>query len=413
MKVLNRIITATTTLFLGLAIAGLSFGGSAAADCFQYNASGFPTQATPIFNNVCGVPNVGNESDFVRIRQNNAGNDKSDLHLNDFTGSTLTAACNSGDKFDLINYVHNDAYPQDNPDQNPSNPSAVAKNVRENLTAALGTNSQFTFGDTVTADNAATVSDTANLDCNGKQVQLSLVPHTVHIFSVAYGGSNGAGAWVDLTDGTVNGGPTPMGATNAGASSATSGTQWGCWNYLTVVVYEVTTTVIPPTPQVTPPVCTLLTLESSGSVARIEGLDFTNGSSTVSGVTTPGTVTGATLQFFNGTSLVNTASLTAAELQNLKSSPFVFDFSSNTGTFKVVGTVNTSLGNTAPVNTCEAVFTKTTPPTTPTVVLTSVTPPPTQLVNTGPGSMVGIFAGASAIGAVAYRWFLGRRLHRG
>ncbi|MEO8104757.1 MAG: hypothetical protein ABI602_00270 [Candidatus Saccharibacteria bacterium] len=47
-----------------------------------------------------------------------------------------------------------------------------------------------------------------------------------------------------------------------------------------------------------------------------------------------------------------------------------------------------------------------TPPTTP------VTPVATVLPNTGAGSVIGIFAATSAVGAVAYRWFLGRRLSR-
>lgn len=40
-------------------------------------------------------------------------------------------------------------------------------------------------------------------------------------------------------------------------------------------------------------------------------------------------------------------------------------------------------------------------------------PQPTTLVNTGPGGIAGLFAGATAIGAIAYRWFVGRKLIRG
>jgi uncharacterized repeat protein (TIGR01451 family) len=49
-------------------------------------------------------------------------------------------------------------------------------------------------------------------------------------------------------------------------------------------------------------------------------------------------------------------------------------------------------------------FNTTVPPTTPTT--------PTSLVNTGPGEVVGIFAGISAFGALAYRTLLSRRLAR-
>jgi hypothetical protein len=67
---------------------------------------------------------------------------------------------------------------------------------------------------------------------------------------------------------------------------------------------------------------------------------------------------------------------------------------------------------------CEKVvtFSSTTPPTVTPPATTTPTPvsptTPTTLVNTGAGSVIGIFAAASAAGAVAYRWILGRRLSR-
>jgi len=70
-------------------------------------------------------------------------------------------------------------------------------------------------------------------------------------------------------------------------------------------------------------------------------------------------------------------------------------------------------------------FSSTTPPkvTPPPVTPPTVTPPttpaapaapaaPTALVNTGPGSVAGLFAATTAIGAMAYRWMLSRRLSR-
>jgi hypothetical protein len=50
------------------------------------------------------------------------------------------------------------------------------------------------------------------------------------------------------------------------------------------------------------------------------------------------------------------------------------------------------------------------PPVTPPT--TTTTTPPTKLVNTGAGSVIGIFAAATAAGAAAYRFVLGRRLSR-
>ncbi len=48
--------------------------------------------------------------------------------------------------------------------------------------------------------------------------------------------------------------------------------------------------------------------------------------------------------------------------------------------------------------------------TTPVTPETPVTPVAAVLPNTGAGSVMGLFAATSAVGAVAYRWFLGRRL---
>lgn len=57
--------------------------------------------------------------------------------------------------------------------------------------------------------------------------------------------------------------------------------------------------------------------------------------------------------------------------------------------------------------------TPTPPPVTPpTTTTTTTTPAPTTLVNTGAGSVIGIFAAAVAFGAVAYRVVLSRRLSR-
>lgn len=54
------------------------------------------------------------------------------------------------------------------------------------------------------------------------------------------------------------------------------------------------------------------------------------------------------------------------------------------------------------------------PPVTPPATTTPTPTPvaPTKLVNTGAGSVIGIFAAATAAGAAAYRFVLGRRLSR-
>jgi len=61
---------------------------------------------------------------------------------------------------------------------------------------------------------------------------------------------------------------------------------------------------------------------------------------------------------------------------------------------------------------CATVVNFTTPPTTPPATTTAAPGQPTTLVNTGPGSVIGIFGATTAMGTLAYRWMLGRRLSR-
>jgi uncharacterized repeat protein (TIGR01451 family) len=84
------------------------------------------------------------------------------------------------------------------------------------------------------------------------------------------------------------------------------------------------------------------------------------------------------------------------------------------GQFAARVTVQFKVGDAVKVATsdkCATAVTFTTPPTTPPAGTT--TPgQPTTLVNTGPGSVLGIFGATTAIGTLAYRWMLGRRLSR-
>jgi uncharacterized repeat protein (TIGR01451 family) len=82
-----------------------------------------------------------------------------------------------------------------------------------------------------------------------------------------------------------------------------------------------------------------------------------------------------------------------------------------TGNGVNIGTIDGS--TTEYVNFEAKVGCPTTPVTTPTTPASTTTPAaPSQLVNTGPGSVIAIFAAASAAGAVAYRWITARRLSR-
>lgn len=241
--------------------SGMLFAGSASAatqpTCFQYNSSGdFFTSYTPVFNDICNDPTginslsgpvpLGNESNFVRIRQDVSGVDTSNATNPPLQIGSLTNVCTPGSKFDVWTYIHNDAVSQYN---NNGSGSAVAKNAQLNISApGVGTNNtSFNFTSTVSADNAAaTVSDTASLVCsNAQQVKLTLVPSSVnYTLNVA------SPTWTTLPDSAINS------TTNIGnpifPQPGQVGYQWGCYNYRIVVVYQVAVSQIP-TPPVTPP----------------------------------------------------------------------------------------------------------------------------------------------------------------
>ncbi len=395
MRFLSKLIAGATVLGVTAAML-LSFGGVAQADCYQYNPNGFTTSSTPVFNNICGAPEgVNNESDFVRIRPDLDGNDEDNSTNNPaYTVGGINAACNTGDKFDIWNYLHNDASQDDNDN---GAGSAVAHNVQTHMTAPLGTtSSSFNFGDTVTASNAASVTDSASLSCGGTQVKLSIVPGSVHIYSIPYNG------WENLSDSSVNS------AVSLGSPSLGSGDMWGCWNYRMVIVYQVQVTRPTPPPQVTA-TCNLFTvLANTDRTVTVNQFTYTGvnasfknavinwGDSNTDTLTNANSVIGQTHQYANnGTYMVSILVDFAVPGQN--------DVTSG-GTGTSCAEQVTFNGGTPPVIT---------PPTSTTT--TSSTPPPaapTALVNTGPGSVAGLFAGTAAIGTLGYRRMLSRRLSR-
>src|SRR5487761_1194953 len=113
MKLYKTIAISLATL--GMSLVTLVGNGSAAQPaCYQYNQNGFQTSQTPVFNDICGVPGVGNESDFVRLRQSTNGNDEDFQNNPPFTVGNVSSACTDGTKYDVWNYVHNNAETQFN-----------------------------------------------------------------------------------------------------------------------------------------------------------------------------------------------------------------------------------------------------------------------------------------------------------
>ena len=249
LKKLLNIGTSLTVALTAVSTLGLS-GNASALACYQYNPNGFQTSQTPVFNNICGITStlsstqgsypLGDEPNFVRIRPNTSnsplGADNPPLV------NTLTAACTPGSKYDIWTYIHNDAEPQFNDN---GNGSAVAHNVKLATTAPVNTtSSKFAFSSTVSASNAASVSDSASLVCNNESqpVELTLVPNSVH-----YNNNLAQTTFGSLSDNVVNS-TTPIGSPVWAAANV-----WGCWEYRTVVVYQVEVQKVPTTPPTTPP----------------------------------------------------------------------------------------------------------------------------------------------------------------
>lgn len=388
MNYFKNLIAGSAAAMVVVLTSVLGFSAVASADCVQYDANGTATSTTPVFNHFCGVPNgVGNESDFVRLRPS-TGDATSPANNAAYTSTLADQACNDGDGFDVRTYIHNGADPSYNKD---GSGSAVAHNVQVAMNAPLGsTSNNFTFTSTVTASNASSVTDTGTLTCaGGKQVKLSIVPGSVHVYSKPYG-------WNALSDGAVNG------TTKVGSPTVGSGDQYGCWDNRITVVYEVKVTVIPPTPQVTA-TCDLFTLVASDERrVKVSQFSYTNKNASIKNVvinwgdnstvtlTDAAKVVGSDHQYKTDGTYNVTATITFA----VASKPDVVSGGAGSACAKPVS--YTSNG------------TPTTPPTT----TTTTTVAPTRLVNTGAGSVAGIFAATSALGAAGYRYFLGRRLSR-
>jgi hypothetical protein len=368
--IIKSLLAVSIVAALGI-VGGIAKHTLAQQSCYQYDANNMPSVPDPIFNHFCGVPNVGNESDFVRIRHNVNGNneDNSNAGNGPFTiGDTLNAACNTGDKFDIWTYIHNNANPQGNDN---GNGHSVAHNVMLALNASgLGTTgSQFNFSSTISASNAASVSDSVALKCNNGNFKLTLVPNVVHIYSQPYG-------WKTLPDGSVNS-TFPIGSPNFG-----SGNFWGCWEYRTVVVYTVTVEKQQPQPAYK---CELL---------KLDIIDKTNRkvNATVTYKATNGaTFKNATFNWGDNSSV--TVNGTTASHQY-----------SADNNYNVTATLKFDIGGTEVQDSCSAPlsFTSTPPPP-------STPPAATTLPNTGPGSVAAIFGGVTAFAGMFHYLWSGRK----
>ena len=342
---------------LGLAIIPalcLFAGGRASADTIN-------APATPAFNIYSDLKYDGNEADFVKLRPSTGNPTDAGEHgvRNALYTDSLVAGCTVGEMFDVRTYVHNGANEDFN---NNGAGSAVAHNVNVSMTAPLNTeNTRFTFGSTVTASNAATVTDTGKLNCSNK-VKLEIVPGTVKVYSRTLGWTN---ATIDAVNGTIK----------IGSRVAGSGDVWGCFDERVMIVYTVKVVAIPtpPTPIYS---CDLLT--NTGKISDNKygfKVDYTakNGA----------TFKDVTYVYSDGTTVTDGATTTHL-------------FTNNDAKKTVKATVNFNVTGVTGVKShtsakCATEFTKT------------VVTPPAVLPATGAGSTIAIFGATSLIGAFLYR----------
>ena len=332
------------------------------------------TTNTPQFNVFTDVPyGIGNEADFVRVRPSNGNSTDAGTNgsLNELYKDVINAACNVGDMFDVRTYVHNGADPDYN--QN-GNGSAVARNVQLAMTAKLGQDSKnFPFTSTLTSSNAASVSDSGTLNCD-KNVRLELVATSVK--------ANTDNGWESVSADAVNG------KISLGSKNMASGDVWACWDERIQIVYTVKVVAIP-----TPPVytCDLLSVTKLADNKYRYDVKYTakNGA----------TFKDVTYTFGDGST-------------DTKGDSIEHTYTASADAKNVVATVNFMLNGTTVSHTQDKCKAK--------VTLTKENCPvpgkqnlpkdsadcketPKELPNTGAGSTIGIFFGATLLGAFLYR----------
>lgn len=362
-----KAITIIKRSLIGLAVipAILFAGGSKAfaAQIPYVPGQPLPTTTTPQFNVFSNIPyGVGDESDFVRIRPSTG--DLTDSGVNGARNylytDTINAACNVGEMYDVRTYVHNGADPKYN--NVDGSGTAVAHGVKVTTTAKIGVDSKnFPFTSTISANNAASVTDKATLNCDNT-VRLEIVAVKTNTKALGWGDA-------DVSYNPANGSIT------IGSRDMHSGNVWGCWDERVQVVYTVK---VVATPVVLTPAYTCDMLTNTGKIADNKygfKVDYTP--------TNVATFKNITYVYSDGVTVTD-----GATTNHL--------FTNNDASKKVTATANFTVNGetkSAPVNAkCATEFTKTT-----------VVTPPTVLPNTGAGSTIAIFGATSVIGAFLYR----------
>ncbi|MCA9330917.1 hypothetical protein KC957_02625 [Candidatus Saccharibacteria bacterium] len=385
----SLILKSLAISLLATVVLAVSAGTASAAQIDYNNPNNQPITSAR-FNAYTNVPGgIGNEADFVKLRKSN-GDPTVPATQNNFV-DPVNDACAVGQKYDVRTYIHDSANTEYNDN---GNGTAVARNVNVAMQAQLGTTKKsFTFTSTISASNAASVTDNGTLNC-ANNVQLKLVPQTVKVYSKYTG-------WNSASDTAVNSNLA------VGSRAVGSGIQWGCWDDRIIVVYTVEVVEAPQVPQAS---CDLLTVTALGDrkykfdvkyiakngatfkEVRFDYGDGNTGTDAEHMYAKDGTYTVvATVAFMINGQMVTKTSDTCAKQLTVSTTEYC----------PVPGKGH------LPKDSPECEYC----PTNHDLAADDercVTP--TTLPNTGAGSVVGLFAAVSAAGAAAYRFVLRRRL---
>ncbi len=331
-----------------------------------YSGPTTPPSPVPAFNVFSGsnlpapMPSNG-EQDFFQGRVPVNGN------MNEGTTpftDPVNSSCTNNQIIQLHIYVHNGASQYEN---NNGTGQSVMHGAKVQVALPDANTAATTFSPTATlsANNATTISDKVSIICNGQPVELQYITGSASQYSI------GSGV-LPLSDSIITSGASIQ-------SEKVPGDVWGCWDERVYVVLAVKV-VVPQKPPV-PPTCNLITLDSDYRTVRVKSVGFTAGDSTVANLM---------LDFGDG----NKATIKTSQL------PYSHVYSAD-GTYHVRVTLDTSTGYVTS-NGCVAIVTIKNQPVNP---VTPVTPPK-NLVNTGPGDMIGIFAAVTLIAALAHRAYM-------
>src|SRR5579884_1025281 len=212
LSTLKKISVGLATLATGLI---MTMAPARASQCsIPYDGSSTQASPVPAFNVFCGpmpapAPTDG-EGDFfqARVPANGNPNDPNTPYTD-----PVNTACTDGELIQLHVYVHNGASAANN--DNGTGPSVI-HGAKVAVSIPSQTESTFVPSATLSAFNAATVSDTATINCtNGQQFTMQYVPGSASQFS------NGTGV-VPLSDAIVSNGVSIR-------SEQVPGDVWGCW----------------------------------------------------------------------------------------------------------------------------------------------------------------------------------------